>query len=86
MKTATYIKNLTGFAGTAALYKLSSPLEGHNYVVVSSVTRPIDPETYIFPADKRGDILDWSELRGSQHGTLNHADALKSAGYDVIKP
>ena len=91
-KTATIIKDcLPGLVGHASLYRLSEPLEGHEFVVASAVTidlsiigRASEPETYLFPADESGAITDWLELPGSQKGTLEHADALRDAGYEII--
>lgn len=40
-------------------------------------------ETYIFPADKDGNVLEWIELNGSFKGELNHERALREAGYEV---
>ena len=39
-----------------------------NYVVVSGVDDFYVCETYIFPADERGNVLDWGELPGSFQG------------------
>ncbi len=83
-KTAQRIKNLPGFRGEACLYKCAPPLEGHEYVVVSAAFAMFDgPETYIFPADKDGEVIDWGELSGSLRGTLEHEDALQAAGYAI---
>lgn len=41
------------------------------------------PETYIFPADKTGEIVNWSELDGSFKGGLDHEQALVNAGFEV---
>lgn len=93
MKTATLIKDkLPGFAGHAALYRLSEPLGSDwdeesvktDLVVVSAaVVTYCGPETYIFAADEDGQIASWSELPGSMKGTLSHAEALEGAGYEV---
>jgi len=58
------------------------------HVVVSAAVVPFGgPETYIFPAgkDEGGDwqIADWLELEGSFRGGLDHAEALRRAGYEV---
>lgn len=95
MEKATFIRDLDeGFSGHASLYKLSKavqyreaydkpPLET-NYVIVSAANVIFSgPETYIFPADKDGTILDWLELSGSFKGGLDHKKALAGAGYDV---
>ena len=83
MKTAEKIKNLKDFNGQAALYKLSEPLEGNTYVIVSAVTAYSGLETYIFPASDDGKVIDWRELEGSFRGDLNHSEALEGAGYKV---
>lgn len=95
-KTAKFLKDLEGFTGSAALFKLSKPVTyGYedeagktSYVVVSSTFVPFTgPETYIFPADKDGEVLSWGELDGSFRGISDrddHEEALNNAGYDVI--
>jgi len=88
MGTARFIKTVPG-TGDARLYELSEPLEGYGdkytYVVVSATIAPYSgPETYIFGANKDGDVLDWGELEGSFQGALDHAEALSGAGYDIL--
>lgn len=93
---ATLVKaNLRHFTGRAALYRLDPPLatkdyddeptgEAHEYVVVSATVTPYSgPETYIFPADAEGKVTNWGELDGSFRGDLDHAEALRRAGYDI---
>jgi hypothetical protein len=83
-KTATKVKSLDSFRGDAALYELSEPLDGHEYVVVSASEVPMSgPETYIFGADENGEIIDWAELPGSTPGIMCHNSALKNAGYTI---
>ena len=60
------------------------------YVVVSATVVPFgfrgpEPETYIFPGTPEGQVADWGELRGSYKGGLDHAEALKGAGYEVTR-
>lgn len=95
-KTATYIKDMAGFTGTAKLYKLSEKIpygslfddmdtpEGETEFVVVSATHAMfsGPETYIFPADENGEVVDWGELPGSYRGDLNHDTALVKMGFD----
>jgi len=84
-KTATLIKPLTGFTGTAKLWKLSDPLDGNDFVVTSATVAPYTgAETYIFPTDSDGKVLSWGELDGSYRGGLDHEEALQGAGYEVI--
>ena len=89
MKTATKIKDLEGFRGHAALYRLSEPMEDEktswDWVVVSAVEVPfvVGEETLIFPSDENGEIAGWSELDGSFRGAMNHQMALEGAGYEI---
>jgi hypothetical protein len=74
-----------------ALYRLSPPLndEGGNpqeYVVVSAVGNSMIHETYIFPANPRGDIISFLEMKGSDRDTTNHEQVLNNAGYEVVFP
>lgn len=92
MKTAKLVKdNLDGFKGHAALYKLSTPVNIHDgkkttYVVCSTVDATFTGwETYIFPANKKGEVLDWLELDGSQRGTTSHIEVLNAAGYTLVQ-
>ena len=66
-----------------------------DHVIVSAVTVPnmggyldLDggAETYIFPADKNGEIEDWGELDGSFRGGLDHEKALTGAGWSKLVP
>lgn len=86
MKTATFVRKLDGFTGDARLYSLSEPIGNkYSHVVVSATVVPfgIGPETYIFPADVDGKVIDWGELDGSFRGALDHEQALNDAGYSV---
>lgn len=95
---ATFIRGLSGFRGDARLYHVEPPVKwvkGYDadwnpvycdteYVIVSAVTVEYSgPETYIFPANQKGKVSSWEELRGSYRGGLDHAEALRRAGYTV---
>ena len=93
---ATFVRQLDGFQGDARLFKCDPPIaydfdwetdkptKKSDHVVVSAVNAMITgPETYIFPADEEGDILNWSELDGSFRGSFDHEQALRNAGYTV---
>jgi len=84
MNTAKLIRVLMGFRGNAQLYEMNPPYEHHKYVVVSAADVPFSgPETYIFPADEKGTVVDWMEMDGSYHGGLSHQQALENAGYQL---
>lgn len=99
-KTARAMQNLSGWQSRATLYVLSRPVKYEHwddktnervsrttkYVIVSAVVAMFSgPETYIFPADKYGNVLSWSELDGSLRGTLDHSVALARAGYIEVQ-
>lgn len=88
-KTATmilYEKHFPKAAGKQALYKCEPPIDGHKYVVASSVVAMFSgPETYLFPATAKGEIKEWVELSPSQRGTLSAKKVFKDAGYEVIE-
>lgn len=68
---------------TQAVYRLDPPLNGHEFVVVSSVRVMGEPEVYIFACTPHGEVTNWVELPGSLKGTLSHVQALASAGYSI---
>ena len=92
MKKAIFIKNLEGKNESVmqSLYACFPPMEDYEgvsfrYVVISASTVMFSgPETYIFPSDKTGDIVDWGELDGSYRGDLDHLRALTEAGYLLV--
>ena len=98
MNTAKELKKLDDFTGDARLFQLSQPVEyGYDYkakkyekstefVVISAASAMFSgPETYIFPANEEGEVVDWCELEGSFKGGLDHERALKNAGYEITE-
>jgi hypothetical protein len=82
-KTAKLLK--TGLLkGNANLYRLSVPLKGKKFIIVSAVNLYGHDETYIFPATKDGEVTDWMELPGSFKDEQDHGKALQNAGYEVV--
>lgn len=91
MGTATFIKRCDG-NGDGRVYRVDPPMSSgwggeevgpYEHVWVSAVTAYGEPETWIFGCDESGDVLDWGELPGSLRGSLDHAEALRRAGYEV---
>jgi hypothetical protein len=82
---------LKAATGSMRLYRLDPPLRDEyaengpfEYVVVSATNAYMTgPETYIFPADEKGEITSWGELEGSFRGSLDHEKALRNAGYKI---
>jgi hypothetical protein len=89
---ATFVRSVEGFAGYAELFRLEKP-KNNNYVwfrfiVVSTIKRAFDtgmPETYIFPANSRGEVLSWRELEGSFRGAMDISKALRDGGYEEVR-
>ena len=94
-KTATFIKTIPGMQGDMRLYRVEPPMEGEDrgdgpvptfeHVAVSAAVVPFGsgPETYIFGCDSEGRDIDFAELDGSFRGGLDHAQALRNAGYEI---
>jgi hypothetical protein len=85
-KSAIALKNVKEAQGRACLYRLSEPLTGYEYVVVSAVKSNLtdcDGETLIFGSDDTGKIKSFLELSGSYSGGMAHDKALNDAGYDI---
>jgi hypothetical protein len=96
--TAKFVKKLEGFQGDARLYEVSPKipydydydkekfLKSAGHIIVSAVDVMYSgPETYIFPSDKNGKILNWTELNGSFQGSLNHLKAIENMDYILLK-
>ena len=93
---ATLIReDLPEFVGHASLYRIfpevayddGGVMHTTNYVIVSAVQdHPIN-ETFIFPADESGSVIDWGELDGSsRRRAISHQQALEDAGYKLVAP
>ena len=54
-----------------------------DFILVSGVFAYSGPETYIFPANKEGNVIGWGEMDGSFRGSIDHEEALTNAGYKV---
>ena len=92
---ATLIReDLPEFVGHASLYGVLPGVAYYadgvkhttNYVIVSAVHDHLIHETFIFPADESGSVIDWGELDGSLRGTTSHRKALEGAGYKLVAP
>ena len=96
MKTAKFIKKCDWGTGDVRLYELSEPVEYvepwkyddppvklTKFVAVSAAIAYSGPETLIFPSDENGEVIDWGELDGSFQGGMDHAEALKRAGFEL---
>lgn len=65
-------------------YRMEPPYEGFQFVVSSASRVPYSgPETYLFGADEKGEIIEWGELRGSFKGELDCEQAIRNAGYEI---
>ena len=88
MKTAVFLKQmLKGWRGDARLYSVAPDLDGFGFVIVSGSTIPWTQkqETFIFGCDNEGNPATMEELHGSFQGKIDHAEALRNAGYEVVE-
>jgi hypothetical protein len=93
-KYAMFYQTVKMGTSDALHFKLSHPIEYKDKneqkqltydIVVSATSTPNHGEqTYIFPADKKGTVLSWTQHEGSLKGVMDHDAALKNAGYEAI--
>lgn len=80
-KIANKIKTISD---NKVLWEVFPRINGHKHVVTSAVTLQFTgPETYMFAADEKGNIIDWEELPGSYRGSVEHKKCFESIGYNV---
>ena len=94
MPAALLVKQLgvTPTGATQILWLCDPPMPGYDpdtkpaeYVISSAATvPPTGPETYLFAATSDGDVACWTELPGSFRGSLDHYEAIRRAGYEVL--
>lgn len=89
MKTATFIRNIETNIGEKKLFRWDPPMEKYDgseyeFIIVSAVNHSFALETFIFPANKDGEILSFGELDGSEGGIFDHNKVLQNAGYTVV--
>ena len=63
---------------------MEPPLEGNDYVIVSTIKNSEHEEALIFPSNGET-ITDYKELEGSLEGTTMPGVALVNAGYAIAK-
>ena len=70
-------------------FELDKKYKGYSYIYVSHVyVTGIYKryETLIFPCDKKGEVIDFSELQGSVYNRyITPEDLMRELGYEVIK-
>jgi len=80
-RTARKIKDVNNHQ---ILWEVLPRIEGNKYVITStSNVQFTGPETYMFAADEKGNIIDWGELPGSYRGKLDHKKCFESIGYST---
>jgi len=98
MKTATLLRTVISASGANQhIFKLDPPYVATGYdaedekvdeiiefVCVSALFSVWTVETYIFPCDDEGNVVDWGELPGSYKGGTEHDVALAGLGYTIV--
>ena len=87
--TATYIGSAKDMSGDARLYFVDPPHfahdgRSHEFVISSAVDNGWARETYLFPADGDGYVIDWIEMPGSVKGTVDPEYPLLQLGYTIV--
>lgn len=92
MKYAVFLGEKPSDYGTHRWYRVSPPVvyrDGVTDFIVTSASYIDDDylsvnETYVFPADDTGEVIDWGEIEGSFRGDTDHGEALRRAGYTLL--
>ena len=72
------------FPNNKILWEVLPRIDGNKYVLTSATNVQFSgPETYMFAADEKGNIIDWCELPGSYRGGLDHKTCFESIGYST---
>lgn len=80
-RTARKIKDVNSHQ---ILWEVLPRIDGHKYVITSvSNVQFTGPETYMFAADEKGNIINWGELPGSYRGELNHQKCFENLDYKI---
>lgn len=80
-RTARKIKDVND---RQILWEVLPRIDGHKYVITSvSNVQFTGPETYMFAADEKGNIINWGELPGSYRGELNHQKCFENLDYKI---
>lgn len=79
--------SLAGWKSDARLFRVEPPLAGYGHVIVSAATVYGWPEVMIFGSNAAGGHPASSglPLPATLKGTLDHAEALRLAGYEVAQ-
>lgn len=55
-----------------------------NYVIISGISNVWGTETFIFPANAEGEIVDWKQLDGSLYGINSIDEVIRRNGWELI--
>ena len=74
---------------TASLYRVdpplhSTPTRGYDHVIVLAQEDQYGEQTLILGADPDARITSLGDLPGSFDGAMDHVEALRRAGYEVV--
>ena len=73
---------------TASLYRMDPPMRFtwacYDHAIVLAQHDHIGPHTLVLGADADANILSLGDLPGSYDGGMDHVEALRRAGYEVV--
>lgn len=79
-----FAKKIKELPNNKILWEVFPRIDGNKYVITSaSDVGPSGPETYVFPSNEKGEIIDWGELPGSYRGDLVHKKCFEKIGYKI---
>lgn len=83
MANATHIKDLAGWAGHAALYRIDPPISHEDrlidLVIISGSNKPPGPpQVAVFEASEDGEPVNIGDTVAKLDGTTSHIDMLRA--------
>lgn len=58
--------------------------ETTKYVIISGISNLWGTETFIFPANAEGEIVDWKQLDGSLYGMNSIDEVIRRNGWELV--
>ncbi len=79
---AKVVKSFTLFNSLGPIHQTLFKTD-KGYIIASAINNRLVYETYLFKANKKGEVMDYLELPGSQKNTTDILTVMEEAGYRV---